>query len=131
MQRPSTLRAPGRGRARRRASFGRDRWRALVAGTCISVVVAGGAYLTGWTPPLRQWIPTPQAKAQAGDELATGSVLIVPLNGETCRHMLIDNATWRIRDQTLVDCHTALVSGGGRQVSATRAEVMRAAFGRK
>ena len=136
VERPSRFRSS---RSRRRGSFGRDRWRALVAGAILGTLLASGALLAGnghlddWSSSLSRmafWRPAAEPRLPADDDLATGSILIVPLSGESCRQLLIDNATWRIRDQGLIDCHTALVrSGSTRQVSAARIEVMRAVFG--
>jgi hypothetical protein len=39
--------------------------------------------------------------------LFSGSILFMPLSGDTCRQRLIDNATGQIRDNGLVDCATA------------------------
>jgi hypothetical protein len=136
MEWPSRFRSS---RSRRRGFFGRDRWRALVAGASLVILLASGALLAGngqlgdWSSSLSRFaFGRPEPKLPADDDLATGSILIVPLSGENCRQLLIDNATWRIRDQGLIDCHTALVrSGSTRQLSAARVEVMRAVFGRR
>ena len=45
---------------------------------------------------------------QTDDDLATGSIIFVPILGNTCRKRLIDNATWQIRDYGPVDCRAAL-----------------------
>ncbi|MGA2895175.1 MAG: hypothetical protein ABSE22_20110 [Xanthobacteraceae bacterium] len=44
---------------------------------------------------------------EANTGLQTGSILLLPFSGNTCRQRLIDNATWRIRDNGLVDCAAA------------------------
>lgn len=68
------------------------------------------------------------------DGLATGSIIFVPILGNTCRKKLIDNATWRIRDSGLVDCRAALTQNAhGRQLgwSASRVDVIRHGFYRR
>ena len=65
------------------------------------------------------------------DDLATGSIIFVPILGNTCRKKLIDNATWQIRDNGLVDCRAALAQGAhGNQLgwSASRVDVIRHGF---
>jgi hypothetical protein len=68
---------------------------------------------------------------QSDDELATGSIIIVPVLGSNCRKKLIDNATWRIRDIGPVDCRTALARGAhGNESgwSASRVDIIRSGF---
>src|SRR5262249_10152137 len=68
---------------------------------------------------------------QSDDDLATGSIIFVPLLGNTCRKKLIDNATWQIRDDGIVDCRTALARGAyGNQLgwSASRVDIIRNGF---
>ena len=68
---------------------------------------------------------------QSDDDLATGSIIFVPILGNTCRKKLIDNATWQIRDDGLVDCRTALAPGAhGNQHgwSASRVDIIRNGF---
>ena len=65
------------------------------------------------------------------DDLATGSIIFVPILGNTCRKKLIDNATWQIRDNGLLDCRTALARGAhGNQLgwSTSRVDVIRNGF---
>ena len=67
----------------------------------------------------------------ADDDLATGSIIFVPILGNTCRKKLIDNATWQIRDSGLVDCRAALAQNTyGKQLgwSASRVDVIRHGF---
>jgi hypothetical protein len=132
------MRAPRKHRPSRSSAgwLGRDRWRALAACLCVACLVAVGVSMRDWSF-LANWSPSsPSSKstqqAQAGDEFATGSIVVVPLRGELCRHLVIENATWRIRDGGLVDCHTVLLqSAGPRHLSAARAELFRTVFGRR
>jgi hypothetical protein len=69
--------------------------------------------------------------SQSDDDLATGSIIIVPVLGNNCRKKLIDNATWRIRDIGPVDCRTALARGAhGNESgwSASRVDIIRSGF---
>jgi len=71
---------------------------------------------------------------QTDDDLATGSIIFVPILGNTCRKKLIDNATWRIRDDGPVDCRAALARGAhGNELgwSASRVDVIRHGFYRR
>ena len=68
---------------------------------------------------------------QGDDELATGSIIFVPILGNNCRKKLIDNATWRIRDSGPVDCRTALARGTNANEfgwSTSRVDVIRNGF---
>jgi len=68
---------------------------------------------------------------QTDDDLATGSIIFVPVLGNTCRKKLIDNATWYIRDIGPVDCREALARGAhGNQLgwSASRVDIIRNGF---
>jgi hypothetical protein len=70
----------------------------------------------------------------AGDKLATGSIIFVPILGNTCRKKLIDNATWRIRDGGVVDCRAALTQdahGGPSGWSGSRVDIIRHGFYRR
>jgi hypothetical protein len=68
---------------------------------------------------------------QSEDELATGSIIFVPVLGNNCRKKLIDNATWYIRDSGPVDCRTALAKGANANESgwsAARVDIIRNGF---
>lgn len=69
--------------------------------------------------------------AHGGDDLTTGSIVFVPIFGNDCRRRLIDNATWQIRDNGVVDCNAALIQNTqGRRIgwSAARVDVVRQGF---
>jgi hypothetical protein len=71
---------------------------------------------------------------QADDDLATGSIIFVPILGNTCRKKVIVNATWQIHDKGVVDCRAALAQGAyGNQLgwSATRVDIIRDAFNKR
>jgi hypothetical protein len=68
---------------------------------------------------------------QTEDELATGSIIFVPLLGNNCRKKLIDNATWRITDSGPIDCRTALAQGANGNesgFSTSRVDIIRNGF---
>ena len=70
-----------------------------------------------------------KALATKADDLTTGSIVFVPLHGNRCRSRLIDNATWRIRDNGIVDCRAALSHSSPRlRWSAARVDVVRQGF---
>lgn len=121
-----------RGHAKRRR-VGRDSRRALVLcllfgavatvglGTVIRHAPSIGIRIAGNGP----------GYALRDDDLATGSIIFVPILGNTCRKKLIDNATWQIRDNGLVDCRAALAQGAhGNQLgwSGSRVDVIRHGF---
>jgi hypothetical protein len=81
-----------------------------------------GAYSWGGTAP----------STQNDDELATGSIIFVPIMGNVCRKRLIDNATWRIRDIGFVECRKALNPNAAESgLSLARVEVIRNSFSKR
>jgi hypothetical protein len=71
---------------------------------------------------------------QPGDDLTTGSIVFVPILGDHCRTALIDNTTWRIRDNGVTDCRTALSRSAGTpplRWSTARVDVIRHGFARR
>jgi hypothetical protein len=123
----STLKLRSQGRSRARRS-GKDRYRTLGACAILAGILAladmGGKYL-----PLEQML-SPQQPIGAETRYATGSIIIVPTEGNICRQRLIDNATGRIRDKGDVDCDSAL-SLKYVPVAASRMASIRAGFGSK
>jgi hypothetical protein len=122
---------PKRRRARR--WFRRDNRRALAI--CL---LFGGIAFVGLGTVIQQ-APTNTVRiagngpgsTQTDDELATGSIIFVPILGNNCRKKLIDNATWQIRDSGPVDCRAALAQGAyGNQLgwSTSRVDVIRNGF---
>ncbi|MGH6768604.1 MAG: hypothetical protein ACRECO_06230 [Xanthobacteraceae bacterium] len=73
----------------------------LVCSILIAIVFMAIGFYARDARPLR-------AAAMTEDDLTTGSIVFVPTHGNRCRNSLIDNATWRIRDNGYVDCRTAL-----------------------
>jgi hypothetical protein len=55
----------------------------------------------------------------------------MPLNDNSCRQRLIDNATGQIHDNGTVDCEAALAQSSGRRLSGTRVDIIRDGFFKK
>jgi hypothetical protein len=125
----------GKSRSRRaRSGFRRDNRRALAI--CL---LFGAAASIGLGSVIQQ-VPSigtlriagnGPGFSQADDELATGSIIFVPVLGNTCRKKLIDNATWHIRDSGPVDCRVALARGANANESGwstSRVDIIRNGF---
>ena len=83
----------------------------------------------------RSFLPLASSSAVPGPgqgaNLATGPIIFIPRSGNDCRQKLIDNATWRIRDNGTVDCDTVLGSRSDeppREGAPSRTEVIRKGF---
>jgi hypothetical protein len=115
--------------ARRTPSRRRDNRNAILA--CGLVGILSIALLVAIIVESPEWFaPTP--RANMGAELRTASVLLVPATGDVCRQRVIDNATWRIKDQGPVDCEQALAKLDNAQTngrgSGSRVDIIREAF---
>ncbi len=66
------------------------------------------------------------------EELKTGAILYVPLEGNVCRLRLIDNDTWTIRDAGNIECDEAVSWNSGnddkKYFVAVRVDAIRAGF---
>lgn len=115
-------------RAKRRW-FRRDDRHALEIGAAfVAVLISGAVFMIREAP---RSAPRTVAAAPADDDLTTGSIIFMPVAGDICRNHLIDNATWMIRDNGVVDCRTALARyAPPRRVgwSPARIDVIRAGF---
>jgi hypothetical protein len=119
----------GKPKAKRHAGQGRDGLRALIVCFCLAPLVVLGLQLS--RESLSQvFRPQGQAQRQADDELKTGSLLFVPPHGDQCRRRVIDNATWLIADEGLVDCKSALAEIKARigPQGSARLDVIRSGF---
>ena len=124
----------GKSRSRRsRGWFRRDKRRAFAI--CLlfgSVATVGVGTVIQQAPSGSIWIAgNGPGFGQSDDDLATGSIIFVPILGNTCRKKLIDNATWQIRDYGAVDCRAALAGGAhGNESgwSASRVDIIRHGF---
>jgi hypothetical protein len=107
----------------------RDGWRALGACFCLAMMFALGAQIADWSPLTGP--STVGQPVQDGNAFAIGTILIVPIYGNECGQRLIDNATWRIWDNGVVQCDVALTQEAdtrARQLSALRVDVIRSGF---
>jgi hypothetical protein len=96
----------------------------LVCSILIAIVFLALGFYARDARPLR-------VAATGDDDLTTGSIVFVPIHGNRCRNRLIDNTTWRIRDNGYVDCKEALAqytTGPRLNLSAARASAIRRGF---
>jgi hypothetical protein len=127
---PVTSVARGRNNGRiprRQRRAGRDdRLGLLIAFGAVAGVIALSA-VAGAVASNRQ-PPTGPTAEQIAASLQNGSILILAPDGYPCRQKLIDNATWIIRDNGVVDCETAvskITSTQRQKWSAERVEAIR------
>jgi hypothetical protein len=121
----SKARTRGRSRARR---YSKDRYRSFGAAATLICILAlggvGGSYL-----PLAQSLWSQQL-GYGEARYRTGTVVIVPTEGDNCQERVIDNATWRIHDKGYIDCDSVL-SPNSLQTSDYRIAVIRDGFRNK
>jgi hypothetical protein len=119
---------------RRQIPF-RDFHRAFWAALILLIVVAAAIYHRGLLPGFKHAADAPYSVKDLADHpLRTGSLLIVPARGNRCRHGLIDNMTWVIRDNGYVDCDEIMERGidqATREFSTPRLDAIRAGFRRQ
>jgi len=113
----------------------------VVRSTGYAIVPAAGATPQGirtvaqfgyWqTPSMRETAFARPAAPTSDDELTTGSIVFVPVLGNTCRQNLIDNRTWQVREVGTVPCNEALAASAQRRsgaAPATRFDIIRESF---
>ena len=110
-----------------------DMPRAVTAVTALAwLFVAAYIIGTGWqTPSMRETAFARPAAPTIDDELTTGSIVFVPVLGNTCRQNLIDNRTWQVREVGTVPCNEALAASAQRRpgaAPATRFDIIRESF---
>lgn len=123
-----------RRKATMRALRERDRRRAVAVGVVLTGALAAGilsgAYLARSMATARA-VSHSTFLAQA-EELRTGTVLFVPLEGNVCRQRVIDNATWRMADAGSVACDEAVSwnasAPGQKYFVAVRVDAIRSGF---
>lgn len=124
--------ASKRRRVRRKVPY-RDFYRGVLAAVVLIIVFAVGFYDREWLVGSKD---APYTMGDPSDHaLRTGSIVFVPPSGNRCRHRLIDNYTWFIRDNGFVNCNE-LASRGSDPVSreynsSPRLDAIRDAFSRK
>lgn len=123
-----------RSAARRNAGWlGRDLRRALIVCLCLVPVLVLGSKIddiAASSPTLGRAGLGQRALALGDIDVATGSILLVPRFGDVCRVRLIDNATWQIWEDGVVDCQSALVQSRSRTHtwSTARVDIIRDGF---
>ena|SRR5271156_3484402 len=68
------------------------------------------------------------AALSSDDEIYTGSILFMPIEGSICHQFLFDNRTGRINDQGNVDCERAQYAADSKNWGFARARAISAAF---
>jgi hypothetical protein len=125
-----------RQKAKVRTSFERDRRRGIIACVWLSAVLAA-AIVAGGTAARKDASSAARPGGEmvyqtAGGEIQSGAILFVPLEGNVCRRRIIDNDTWRIRDDGYVTCDEAVTWNSGAQSQkyfvAVRVDAIRAGF---
>jgi hypothetical protein len=102
----------------------RDLVRASLACGVLAAILALAVFVgTGGLQPMQ---PPPEPSVKSGESLASASMVFVPAVGDRCRKRVIDNTTWRVRDDGEVDCNTALGAGAGS--ANTRVDIIRKGF---
>jgi len=104
-----------------------DLRRALLAcGLALALCVAA-ALVASWV----QGSVSQASRSRAtGEALSTGSMLVVSPGSDFCTQRTIDNSTWRIRNNGIVDCEEALARSlnGGARTPASRLDAIREGF---
>ncbi len=123
-----------RSRVRRKVPY-RDLYRAVLAGILLIFVFAAAFYHGDWLSRFSRQKDMSYTLANTPDHaLRTGSVLFVPPSGNRCKHSLIDNYTWLIRESGFVACDE-LARGNGsvsrEYTSSPRLDAIRDTFNRK
>jgi hypothetical protein len=119
-----------------RTSFERDRRRGLITFTCLSGILAAAVIAGGTVAKLSGASSVnsgrEMAYLDAAGVLRSGPILFVPVEGNVCRRRVIDNHSWRIRDDGFVECDEAVTWNSGAENQkyfvATRVDAIRAGF---
>jgi hypothetical protein len=124
---------PTHGKSRRQTArgwLGRDNRHALAVCLLFGAIVAVGLGTVIRHAPMTM-LGVAAADGHGDGGLTTGSIIFVPILGNICRKRLIENTSWQIRDNGLVDCRAALAQGAhGNQLgwSVARVDVIRHGF---
>jgi hypothetical protein len=71
------------------------------------------------------------AQAPSPTEINTGSILIMPDQGDACRQIIFDNRTGQLNDNGVVDCQRAAYQGTDgtpKRLSSARVRVIASGF---
>jgi hypothetical protein len=85
-----------------------DRRRAVHAIAAACICTLAFAILFGGKHPSSGQSPQVTKPENLSAPYSTGTIVFVPSAGNDCRELLIDNTTWRIRENGYIDCHTIL-----------------------
>jgi len=102
--------------------------RAFLACGFLLVVCVSAVAIASWASlsPASRSHPTSEA------DLSTGSMLVVSPTGKLCRERIIDNNTWRIRNNGWVDCEEALAKAANSAAESrspgSRLDIIRQSF---
>jgi len=90
----------------------------------------GGGLSDGLRPKRAQQVTSNQPTGD--DDLYTGSILFVPVDGDNCWQRFLDNQTGRLWDIGFVSCEAmaphSLISQPGRYSAAGRVDAIRKGF---
>jgi len=116
-----------------RTSFERDRRRGLITCTCLSAILAAAVIAGGTVAKISGASSSNPGREMAYLEgLRSGSILFVPIEGNVCRRRVIDNETWRMRDDGFIECDEAVTWNSGAENQkyfvAVRVDAIRAGF---
>jgi hypothetical protein len=110
----------------------RDLRRALIACLCLVSLFAFGAKIddVSSSSTLGRAGLGQRSPSLGDSDVRTGSILLVPRFGDECRLRLIDNATWQIWENGVVDCQIAVAQAMSRSHawSAARVDIIRDGF---
>jgi hypothetical protein len=113
--------------------FGSELSRAVVA-SCALVGVFMAAYAIGASLQGSSMREAAFARTQpytSDDDLTTGSIVFVPVLGNTCRQNTIDNRTWQVREVGTMHCTEAFAGTPNRRTvtsGPTRLDIIRESF---
>jgi hypothetical protein len=102
----------------------------LAAGCFVGLFALAYAFGSGWRTPSPQQAAFTHPR-ESDDDLTTGSIVFVPVLGNNCRQNLIDNRTWRVRENGAVPCDQALAAAAHRRsdgAPTTRLDIIRESF---
>jgi hypothetical protein len=85
-----------------------DRRRAVDAVAVACICILAFAVLFGGKHSSSGQSPRDSEREDLSAPYSTGTIVFVPSAGDDCRELLIDNATWRIRENGYTDCQTIL-----------------------
>jgi hypothetical protein len=125
-----------RKKAKTQTSFERDRRRGLITCACLSAILAAAIIASGTVAKLNGPGGNPGREmatySDAAGELRRGAILFVPVEGNVCRRRMIDNETWRMRDDGFIECDEAVTWNSNAENQkyfvALRVDAIRAGF---